>query len=363
MDTFGQFRAVHTSGLIVPRQAEVAALALLFEKTYLPRNLELVVQFSKAFRFRDIPDPREVDIRLQLESGDAVRADCCQIGFDEGPDPLRDLSPEERRTAEYYLLAGTQFCYRNQCLFGEVFETNAFIGGDPLKVELLEQRLPSGKNTYRVTFQPLEMTEDDLDEIPRRLDLGYVPVTTSSRGTNIPVAQATQLAALLGMQAVEIVLPPTKAAHPEVILEARHRLKDHLPPFWSSMLKLSVDLRRMSKEGVSAEKLSDEARFLVDAVVRPALIDLRGKLEKERKDWFFRILSPIQKGVRLLVGNPPLTQQQLLTSALVLASDVAMSAAENMRTIDALKREAGLTFLLELSEVMQGQSVTGRGDR
>ncbi|GEM_PF-1821386 len=359
MDTFGQFRAVHTSGLVITRQAEVAALALLFDKTYLPRNLELVVEFSKAFRFKEFPDLREGGIRLQLESVGAVDASLCQISFDEGPDPLRDLSPDERRTAEYYLLASMDFCYRNKCLIGEVFETNAFRGGNPLKVELLEQGSPSGKNRYRVTIEPLEMTEEDLDDIPRRLDLGYVPVTTTSPCASIPVTQATQLAALLGMQAVEIVLPPTKAAHPEVILEARYRLKDHLPPFWSSMLKLSVDLRTVTKEGGSTRRFSDEARFLVDTVVRPALIDLRAKLEKERKDWFFKILSPIQKGVRLLVGTPPLTQQQLITNALVLASDVAMSAAENMRIIDALKREAGLTFLLELSTIIDGQTAAG----
>lgn len=59
MDTFGQFRAVHTSGLVITKQEEVATLALLFDKTYLPRNLELVVEFSKAFRFEEFPDLRE----------------------------------------------------------------------------------------------------------------------------------------------------------------------------------------------------------------------------------------------------------------------------------------------------------------
>lgn len=357
MDTFGQFRAVHTSGLVITKQEEVAALALLFDKTYLPRNLELVVEFSKAFRFEEFPDLREGGLWLQPEGGDAIDVALCEIGFNKGSDPFRGLSPDERRTAKHYLLASMNFHYWNRCLFGEVFETNAF-EGNPSKVELLERGSSSRNYRYRVTL-PLQMTKGDVDDIPRHLDLWYVPVMTLSPPASVPVTHAPQLAALLGMKAVEIVLPSTKAAHPEVILEARHRLKDHLPPFWSAMLKLSVDLRTMIKEGESTQRFSNEARFLVDTVVRPALIDLRTKLEKERRDWFFKILSPIQKGARLLIGTPSLTQQQLITNALVLASGVAMSAAENMRTIDALKREAGLTFLLELSAIIDGQTAAG----
>jgi hypothetical protein len=88
-------------------------------------------------------------------------------------------------------------------------------------------------------------------------------------------------------------------------------------------------------------------------LVRPAAIDLAAKLEKERKDWFYKILSPVRTGLRLLIGNPPLTQQQLLSSALVLASDTCVSVAENMRAIEALKSEAGLSYLLDLAEILE----------
>ena len=94
-----------------------------------------------------------------------------------------------------------------------------------------------------------------------------------------------------------------------------------------------------------------EAQFLVDTIVMTTVIDLQ-KMLKDKKDWFYRILSAVQKGIRLMVGNPPLTQQQLLTSALILGSDVIMSAAENLRTIEALKQEAGLTFLLQAEKIL-----------
>ena len=120
------------------------------------------------------------------------------------------------------------------------------------------------------------------------------------------------------------------------------------------MLKLSVELRRRIEGKTRSEELHREVGDLVDTLIRPALIDLVKKLEMDRKDWFYKILAPVQRGLRLLVGNPPLTQQQLITSALVLASDVTMSAAENMRAIEALKRESGLTYLLDLSEEIKG---------
>ena len=150
------------------------------------------------------------------------------------------------------------------------------------------------------------------------------------------------------MKSVEMVFPRTKPAHPQVILEARDRLSDQLPPFWSAMLKLSVELRGRIRDCKSSEEIVREGQELVDTMVRPALIDLRQKLIKERREWFYRILSPVQKSLRLLIGNPPLTQQQLFTNALLLGADVAMTASKNMRQIEALKGEAGLTFLLDL---------------
>jgi hypothetical protein len=117
------------------------------------------------------------------------------------------------------------------------------------------------------------------------------------------------------------------------------------------MLKASVELKKLASQAQTYLDVHREAVDFMDRTIRPAVIDLATKLERERKDWFYKILSPVRSGLRLLVGNPPITQQQLLTSALVLASDTCTSIAENMRNIDALKNEAGLCYLLELSQM------------
>jgi hypothetical protein len=335
------FRAINTTGLFVPDAADVTALSLIFEKVYLPRNLEIIKGFAGRYRIKtgsNYSPPR-------LLAAEENTSD----------DPFDGMPSWHRDNALTFLAAGQSFAIRNHELFGPVFETDAFEEGDPFEVTLVEER-HGGPNLYRVATRPLQVTLDE-ETFPEMIGKGYLPVLTHSLGVPATIADATSalsVAALLAMQAVKIVLPRTKSAAPADILEARDRLRDHLPPFWSAMLKLTNQLRDRIEHAQSAAEIGAETRDMVDTIVRPAVIDLEHKLVRERKQWAYRILSPIQKGLRLLVGNPPVTQQQLITSALVLGSDVVMSAAENMRTIEALKQEAGLTFLLETQRAFEG---------
>ena len=121
---------------------------------------------------------------------------------------------------------------------------------------------------------------------------------------------------------------------------------------------MSRDLRSRIDDDVTSDDLQAAVKDLVDDTVRPALIELKHKMELERKQWFFRILSPIQKGLRLLVGNPPLTQQQLLTNAMVLGSDIAMAGAGHVQQIEALKNSSGLTMLLEADQIISSEDDT-----
>jgi len=275
----------------------------------------------------------------------------------EPDDPFAALTPEERVTALRYLDHSFRFVQGYASLFGDVFQTNAFEEALPYKAELVRQGAPGELNTYKVTTQPMIMTDDE-ELYPRLISEGYVPIVTytggrATGGNKLNEHTTKQLAALLAMKSVEMLFPRTRAARPDVILEAREKLRDHLPQFWSSMFKLTSDMRKLIKEQRDQTALVLEAENLVDATVRPALLDLRHKIEAERKQWFYRILSPIQKGLRLMIGNPPLTQQQLITNALVLASDAASAGADHLRTIEALKEDSGITFLLELDKLSE----------
>lgn len=337
-----QFRAVYCSGMFIPDHEEVAALSLLFEKVHLPNNIELVREFAKHYRLSP--------------SSKAAKTGEIKIESDEGENPFSDLPPSQYETAMRYIEWGMNFAHSYAPLFGEVFESELFPDNKIVDVKLIKEGAPGEKNTYQVSFtNNAVMRGDDEDYFPRLLDTGYVPVVgrfhnASELKSKADAMTAKQLATLLAMKSVQMVLPRTKAANPMILLEARERLKDQLPPFWSSMLKTSVELKKLIADCPNHYEISREATDLVDRLIRPAVIDLSAKLEKERKDWFYKILSPVRTGLRLIVGNPPLTQQQLITNALVLASDTCVAVADNMRTIEALKREAGLSYLLDLSD-------------
>lgn len=339
-----QFRAVYCSGMVIPDHEEVTALSLLFEKVHLPNNIELVREFAKHYQIRP--------------SSKAPKADAIQVKSAEGENPFSDLPPKQYETAMHYIAWGMNFAHSYAPLFGEVLESELFPENKIVDVKLIKEGGPGEKNTYAVSFSnTAQLRGDDQDYFPRLLSSGYVPVVgrfhnASEFKGKADAMTAKQLASLLAMKSVQMVLPRTKAANPLIILEARERLKDQLPPFWSAMLKTSVELKNLIADCPNHYEVTREATDLVDRLVRPAVIDLSAKLEKERKDWFYKILSPIRSGLRLLVGNPPLTQQQLITNALVLASDTCVAVADNMRTIESLKQEAGLSYLLDLSDLV-----------
>lgn len=342
MSRIDTFCAVHSSGLLVPTKNSVTAMALLFDKVYLPGNVETIRAFAQRFRIRT--DAEEIpEIRLEASDGSSS-------------DPFEGLTETQRETVNHYLDWSMRFAFAYGQLFGDVFQTNAFDGGSPIKVELLKEGGPGELNTYRCTRQALQITEGDDELYPKLIEDGYVPIVTHAVGMNkksprLDPSTTKSLAALLAMKSVEMLFPRTRAADPEVILEARDRLKDHLPPFWAAMFKLSGDLRKLYQQSDDPSQIQIEAENMVDSTVRPALIDLRQKLEHERKQFFYRILSPIQKGLRLMIGNPPITQEQLVTNALLLASDANSAGADHLKAIEVLKNSSGLTYLLELDKL------------
>jgi hypothetical protein len=356
MSSLTDFKAVYGSGMFIPKASTVSALSLIFEKVNLPTNLKLIEEFARKYEFVSEFRNAEEFLQKNVFGNQEAQRHIKNFRFTDDNDfnPFNHLTDRQKRTAYLYLAKGIRFALMYQSLFPEVFETRFYDGSMSTRIDPKKENHPEPTRTISVTME-LEFSDDE-SEFPRLLSSGYIPVIDNNWGEHMPAnglddLSVRQMASLLAMKSIEIVFPKTRGVHPEVILEARERLSDHLPPFWSAMLKLSVEMRGRIKECKSVKDIFSESQALVDSLVMPSLIDLQQKMIREKRDWFYRILSPIQKGLRIMVGNPPLTQQQLLTNALVLGGDVLMSAAENMRTIEALKQEAGLTFLLEAQRI------------
>lgn len=346
MSNLTQFKAIYSSGIFIPNPSTVTALSLIFEKVYLPNNIAFVKEFSKKYRIATLPstaDPKKIIIEYK--------------GPDKDPGYFSDLTEEQYQACAEYIRLGFEFSRYYAQLFPEVFETQLFSDGKPYDTEQIQEDPPLWKATFK---NGMSLSGHDAEIFPELINKGYLPVVSAWHNTEVSKAgfdkpTAKQLAALLAMKSVQLLFPQTKAVNSEIILEARSRLSDHLLPFWSAMLKLSIDLKGRIQNSKSSDEVLFEAQELVDTTVMPALIDLKTKMEKEKKDFFYRILSSVQRGLKLMVGNPPITQQQLLTNALILGSDVAMCAADSMKRIEALKDDAGLTFLLETDKMFTGE--------
>jgi hypothetical protein len=334
------FEGVLCSGFLVPDQAIVTALALLFEKVHFLNQLEYVIKLSKHYRIEHSEFDRVGGLALKRSDNETQSA----INEDI-EDPLRDLSPERRRTVETYLWLSDGFFMDNAQLFPEVFSCSLLPKGKVLSTTLVKKGKKGELNTYKVTKNPLAVTTGGEGELAKLLNEGRVPIfaglvpeTAQRGGTEFsPTAIAT---------------PATASAESEVILEARERLRDHLPLFWSSMLKLSVELTQRLHGGVDEQRLRKEVDNAIATTVRPALIELVCKLEKERKMWFYRILSPLAHGLRVLVGKPPTDLADLLSKSLILGADVSMDVAKQLRKVDALKQDSGLAYVIELHKLM-----------
>lgn len=343
MRNITSFRAVYCSGLAIPNQATMAALGLLFEKVYLPNNIEFAVEFARRFRLR--------------KSNERFKSLRIEPALTDSSDPFLGLTPDQRETAMNYMGWCIHCSIQNYELFGDVIESDAFGGSGPLKATLVEQGGPGKQNTYQVERVPLVLTGEDHDRIPSLISSGYIPVVGNLYAQELMGERpdgnirAKELAALLAMKSIEMFFPATEPVPASVILEARDRLKDHLPHFWSAMLKLSADLKILAKDSKSSQEVSVLGAEMVDMIVLPALIDLNHKIELERKQWFRRIFGCVYKALKVVATNPPMTQDQLIRSSLLLGAEASMNLTEQMQKIETMKNEVGLTYLLELSSL------------
>ena len=342
-----QFEGTYMSGFFVTNPAMVTALSLLFEKVYLPNQLELVTEITKKFKISTAYDDK---IKVNFEEID-------ENGFKSLDNPLEQLSPTELKTAENYLLMAHHFCMKHNELFPEVFETDMLKENAVFDVKLIEKGKNGKKNKYRVKTNPLEVTLDGFEQIENRLQNGSVPLIglgqLNINKLNKTKVQDKSIAALIAMQSIEMVLPATKGVEPQLILEARDKLSDHLPQFWSSMLKFSKDGKKIIEQSSNMQEAISECQNLVDTTIRPTLIDLNQKIIRDNKNWFYKILSPIGDKLKLVVGKPDLTNLDLLSTSMSLATDVGLDYIQHKRKIKELKDEAGLTYLLKLGKQIE----------
>lgn len=348
-----RFEGVYCSGFLIPDPAMVTALALLFDKVHFLNQLEYVIELSKHFKirhpiFKKAKDKgAEIELTFHVKGKGEKQENVCV-------DPLANLNAQQKETAHSYLWYANEFCFENYGLFPEVFHCSLLPNNEIFTSNLTKKE---GKYPYELTMHSLTLCTGGTDEFKQLLSDGVIPIVG---GLALPKSinesngySSTQIASSLAINSIALAFPNTKAVNHNEILEARYRLRDHLPPFWSSMLKLTAELSERLAPNCSEKDLQREVDRAVNTIVRPALIDLVNKLEKERKLWFYRILSPIAEGLRVLAGKPPTDLAGFLSSSLTLGANVSLDIAKQLRSVDALKQDSGLTYVIELNNILR----------
>lgn len=331
----------------------LTSLCILFDQVYLANNLEYVLSFCKKYRIT-LDDKRLKDKCDHMVLEPIIESDKV---LGEKEDPLEGLGQEQKETVRAYLIQAQHFMIHNHELLGKIIKSDMVPDNSPFEVELVKKGNAGELNTYAVREKSLQVSLEGLQQMNMLIDQGAFPIIGNyhiNLGSNLKETFCSKsLASLLAMKSIELVLPAMKKAEPEIILEARDRLKAQLPLFWASMLKLSTKLKTEIKQDMKPDDIFFEAQEIVDTTVLPALLELKEKIDKEKKSWFYKIINPVYDGVKMFIGNPKLTTENLIITGLTTGMNITSNFIEREYEIQKIKKEAGLTFLLRLDELLK----------
>lgn len=349
---FEKFTGIYCSGLFIPNPSMLTSLCILFDQVYLVNNLEYVLSFSEKYRItlsdRKLKEKCDHMVLEPIIEDDEI---CTN------DDPLKGLGERQKETVWAYLMQAQHFFIHNHELLGNVIKSDMLPDNNPFEVELIRKGNAGELNTYAVREKNLQVSLDGLQQMNSLIDQGASPIVgkyhIDLNENHKERLCSKSLASLLAMKSVELVLPAMKKAEPEIILEARDRLKDQLPLFWASMLELSTKLKTEINQDMKPNDVFFETQEIVDTTVLPALVELKEKINKEKKNWFYKILNPVFDGVKMFMGNPKLTTENLVITGLSTGMNITSNFIEQEYEIQKMKREAGLTFLLRLDELIK----------
>jgi hypothetical protein len=128
-----------------------------------------------------------------------------------------------------------------------------------------------------VREKELQVSLDGLQQMNNLIDQGAFPIVgkyyIDLNENHKEVFCSKSLASLLAIKSVELAIPAMKEVEPKMILEARDCLKDQLPLFWTSMLKLFMKLKSEINQDMKHNDIFFETREIVDTTVLPALVE------------------------------------------------------------------------------------------
>ncbi len=348
------FEGIYCSGFFVPDPALVTAMGLLFERVHFVNHVEYIVDFTKNFEFplTEAQKRELLDVNTHPTPG---------FTFDEA-DPFRELNSTQKANAYAYLEVSRSFLSNYSELFPTIFESRYLPFGKIFDLKLMSDKpTKEGKYLWQYRSNPMILSLGQTQEIEEYIGKGAVPILASHDMNRTQIRMRRKLssrdvASILAMHAVEMMLPATCEASDYEIMEARHNLADQLPPFWAAMLRLSSNVKIRLQHCKSAKETIDECKDEVDTTVRPAVIELSEKLNKDRKSLFSSVLAPIRRRMNLSItaGLPALSVAGLTPASMLIAANAKLDLSEDTSSHGLPFDHSALTYLIRLNMAMSG---------
>jgi hypothetical protein len=143
----------------------------------------------------------------------------------------------------------------------------------------------------------------------------------------------------------------------EEILQAREKLNEQLQEFRAGMLSLAPRIRSAISANASISDVYEEARYLADTEVVPALQELKRRLRMERGRFWRSLLQKVTSRLPRIALN--WTTKGAIAGAveaLETGGEIALGGVEREKLRDSVHSFGGLGFLLSVSQLPSVQA-------
>ncbi len=176
-------------------------------------------------------------------------------------------------------------------------------------------------------------------------DNSDIPVPVLSK----EIKSVRNLTRILAEECIKIYVPSCLDVSPEEILEIRQALGDLLIPFRMSLQRLSKNLRATIEAGSDTDNIRQEAKFIAESQVEPAVFELKKKIENDNSKLFNRAFGKLVSWVPLVAKAFALpTPDNVFQVAKKVATDSG-TLIEGLNDL-SLSRDEGLCFLLRIDD-------------
>ena len=283
-----------------------------------------------------------------------------------------EIDEQTRRVLFFY-----QFVQRNKELIGNAIFYHPHLWASALNrvtSKLLGEGLPKDELAKFISWEDEEMGaiadfQKNYPSIQDEAIYRIVPTATKiarerdlilvSDNSDIPVPvlsneikSVRNLTRILAEECIKIYVPSCIEVPPEAILEIRQELGELLIPFRISLQRLSKDLRAAIEAGADTDCIRQEAKFIAESQVEPAVFELKKKIENDNSKLFDRFFGKIVSWVPLVAKAFALpTPDNVFQAAKKVASDSG-SLIEGLTDL-SLSRDEGLCFLLQVNDKLK----------